>query len=86
MYYCVFPRNIQTASDIMKHIITTFVIENSVDSKSGLPETVKNLVIKSSISECRLKKGSRCFVQMFSKCTQKSYMIWIGLFHSHIKK
>ena len=45
MYYCVFPRNIQTTSDIMKHIITTFVIEDSADLTSALPETVTNLVI-----------------------------------------
>ena len=75
MYYCVFPRNIHATSDIMKHIITTFVIETSVDSTSALPETVTNLVIKSSISEGRLNKCSGYFGQMFSKCTQKSYMI-----------
>ena len=72
MYYCVFPRNIQATSDIMKHIITTFVIETSVDSTSALPETVTNLVIKSSIYEGRLNKCSGYFGQMFSKCTQKS--------------
>ena len=75
MYNCVFPRNIQTTSDIMKHI-TTFITENSVDSTSALPETVTNLVVKFSISEGRLKKCSGYSVQMFSKCTQKSYLIW----------
>ena len=75
MYNCVFPRNIQTTSDIMKHIITTFIVQNSVNSTSALPEAVTNLVIKSSIPEGRLKKCSGYFVQMFSKCTQKSYMI-----------
>ena len=75
MYYCVFPRNIQTTSDIMKHIITTFVIEGSADSTSALPETVTNLVINYSLSEVRLNKCSGYFAQMFSKCTQKSYMI-----------
>ena len=75
MYYCVFPRNTQTTSDIMKHIITTFVIGDSVDSTSALPETVTNLVINSSLSKVRLNKCSGYFAQMFSKCTQKSYMI-----------
>ena len=76
-----YPNN----TDIMKHIITTLVIENRMDSTSTLPETVTKSVMKSSISEGRLRKCSGYFVQMFSKCTQKSYMI-LGLFHSHIKK
>ena len=66
-----YPNN----TDIMKHIITTLVIENSVDSTSTLPETVTKSVIKSSISEGRLRKCFGYFVQMFSECTHKSYMI-----------
>ena len=65
MYYCVFPRNIQTTSDIMKHIITTLVIEDSADSTSALPETITNLVINSSLSKVRLNKCSIYFGQMF---------------------
>ena len=75
MYYCVFPRNIQTTSDIMKHIVTTFVTGDSADSTFAPPETGTNLIINSSLSEGRLNKCSRYFAQMFSKCTQKSYMI-----------
>ena len=70
-----FSQKYPSNADIMKHIITTLVIENRMDSTSSLPETVTKSAIKSSISEGRLRKCSGYFVQMFSKCTQKSYMI-----------
>ena len=77
IYYCVYPRNMQKTSHIMKHI-TTLVIENSVDSTSTLPETVTKSVITSSISEGTLRFVFYLrlyFVQMFSKYIHKSYLL-----------
>ena len=77
IYYCVYPRNMQITSHLMKHI-TTLVIENSVDSTSTLLETIAKSVITSSISKGTLRFVFYLrlyFVQMFSKYIQKSYLL-----------
>ena len=77
IYYCVFPRNMQKALLIMKHI-TTLAIENSANSTPTLPETITKSVIMSSISEGTLRFVFYLrlyFVLIFSKYTQNSYLI-----------